>query len=153
MPTLLLLAPCEKVVVDQNNACSLIAILEEVKIQVVPGTPVPVGTVIPMQWAVVTLWEQASAYDVGRTFEQRTALVSASGKHLVELVGQFTSIEHKPRVRLINQIVGMPVSEPGSHKIKIWFRELAQEPKEWKEVATYPITIDLTQPPSPDSPN
>jgi hypothetical protein len=131
MPTLLLLAPCEKVIVDQNNASSLIAILEEVKVQVVSGVPIPLGMVIPMQWTVVTLWEQSSAYDVGRAFEQRTALVSASGKHLVELIGQFAFAEHRPRTRVMNQIQGMPVSEPGSHKIKIWFRELAQEPKEW----------------------
>ena len=148
MPNLLFLAPCEKVIIDQNNASSIIAILEEVKIQVVSGVAIPLGMVVPMQWAVVTLWEQSSAYETGRTFEQRTVLVSSSGKHLIESIGQFAFDDKRPRMRVVNQIVGMPISEPGPHKIKIWIREQAVEPKEWKEIATFPLMIELQQPPS-----
>jgi|SRR5579863_5717515 len=146
MPNLLLFAPCEKVIVDQNNTASLISVLEEVKVQIVGGAPPVPNTIVPMQWSIVSLWEQSSAWDMGRTFEQRTALVSAAGAHLAESIGTF--VFEKPRHRIITQILGMPLTEPGQHKVKIWIRDKADPPKEWKETASFPITIELLSPPT-----
>lgn len=142
MPNLLFVAPCEKVLIDQSNTSSLISIMEEVTVRVIPGGQrPPANAIIPMQWAVLSLWEQTSGYDSGRTFEQRTALVSATGQHLIEAIGEFTFAT--PRFRMTNQFVGMPISEPGQHRVKVWIREKASEPKEWKEVASFPLLIQM----------
>jgi hypothetical protein len=90
MPNLLFFAPCEKVLIDQNNTSSMIAIMEELTVQTIAGVAVPAGAVIPMQWSVLSMWEQSSAWDKDRGFEQRTALVSPEGKILVEVVAPFT---------------------------------------------------------------
>src|SRR5271166_2274642 len=144
MPNLLFFAPCEKVILDSGNATSLITILEEVKIQIIAGTPIPVGSTVPMQWAIIALWEQSSAWDQGRAFEQRTALVSPTGKHLIETLASFTF--DKARYRIVNQILGMPISEPGLHRVKVWIRDKSDPPKEWRETASFPILIELLPP-------
>lgn len=149
MPNLLFFAPCEKVIVDNGNTCSLISILEEVKVQIIAGTPVPANTTVPMQWAVLALWEQSSGWDHDRAFEERIALISPTGKHLVETVLSFTF--DKARYRVIAQILGMPISEPGPHRVKTWIRDKSDPPKEWREAASFPILIELLPPPSPPS--
>jgi hypothetical protein len=151
MPNLLFFAPCEKVIIDAGNSSSLITILEEVKIQLIAGTPVPTGTTVPMQWAVLSLWEQSSAWDQGRAFEQRTTLVSPTGKHLVETILSFTF--DKPRFRVVSQIIGMPISEPGPHRVKAWIRDKSDPPKEWREAASFPILIELLPPPQVSPPS
>jgi hypothetical protein len=141
MPSLLFFAPCEKVLIDQNNTASMIAVMEELTVQMIAGVAVPAGAVIPMQWSVLSMWEQSSAWDKDRGFEQRTALVSPEGKILVEVVAPFTF--DKDRFRVINQFVGMPVGETGLHKIKIWIRDVSDPPKEWREVGAFPLQIAL----------
>lgn len=145
MPNLLFFAPCEKVIVDQNNTASIVSILEELKVQTVAGSSIPPDSLIPMQWAILTLWEQASTWEMGRSFEQRISLLTESGNLLLDSVNEFKF--EKPRHRVIAQIVGMPISDPGIRKIRISIREKADSPKEWKEVSIYSFTIELIQPP------
>jgi hypothetical protein len=149
MPNLLFFAPCEKVLIDQNNTTSIIAVMEEVRIQTIAGVAIPVGAIIPMQWSVLSMWEQTSAWDNGRAFEQRTALMSPQGKSLIEVIAPFTF--YKLRFRVINQFLGMPVGETGQHKVRIWIRDVADPPKEWREIANFPVQIELL-PPQPVPP-
>jgi len=141
MPTLLLFAACEKIILDQNSVVSLISIIEELKVQVITNIPVQAGALAPIQWGVLSYWEQTSAWDQDREFEQRVALIADSGETLLENITPFKFI--KPRHRTINNMIGMPISQPGPHKLKLWIRDKSDPPKQWKEIATYPLTIDL----------
>lgn len=141
MPSLLFVAPCDRVILDANGIVSLISILDEIKFQIVGDTVVPTDTTVPMSWNVVTLWEQSSPYDNGRNFEQRTVLSSESNEIVIEARATWTF--DKPKQRVINLILGMPIKNPGKHRIRISIREQTDPPKEWKEVATYPLLIEL----------
>jgi hypothetical protein len=138
-----LFAPCEKVFIDQtSNTASIIGIVEEVKIQVIAGAPVAVGLVIPMQWAVLSLWEQASAWEMDRSFEQRLSLLADDGSLLVETVNEFRFT--KPRNRLVTNIIGMPTNNPGMRTLKVAIREKTDSPKEWREIANYSFSLTLS---------
>jgi hypothetical protein len=148
MPTLLLFAPCEKVIVDQDNVVSLISILQEANVQLTSADAPPENASAPMQWAIFTFWKKDDG-DGANTFEQRAALASASGAILLESVATLELM--LPFQRVVHLITGLPVGTAGKHAIKLWLRQKADPPGEWKEVASFPLTINHVSPKTPDA--
>jgi hypothetical protein len=152
MPHLLLLCPCEKAIVDRNGALSLISIMGKLTVGVPANVPPPpANAALPMQWAIVTLWQAISDFEFGRSFEQRAALVSESGDTIIETLATFEFKKDTPNdslAQIIAQISGMPLSGLGNGKIKVWIRQKAEQAKEWKESGSFPFRLEL-QPVSP----
>jgi hypothetical protein len=147
MPTLLLFAPCEKVIVDQDDVVSLISILQEANVQLTGADAPPENASAPMQWAIFALWKRDDS-DGKDTFEQRAALASASGAILLESVAILELTQ--PFQRVVHLIAGLPVGTAGKHAIKLWLRRRADPPAEWKEVASFPLTINHISPKTSD---
>ena len=139
MPRLLLFVACEKVIVDQRtNMISLMSLLQDVNVQIPPGTPFPPSNaIIPMQWTIVSIF-LAEPGDSGKQFEQRSALVNSNNVTLVHTpVAPFALTE---QYRVTSQINGMPVGNAGRLNVKCYLREKGTNA--WQEIGEgYPINI------------
>ena len=84
MPRLLMFAPCQKAIIDQQDqSISMISILTGIKAQPLPddqnrATPVPPNAAAPFKWAAVSVWLRQPD-DGDRTFEQRFAVHLPNG--------------------------------------------------------------------------
>jgi hypothetical protein len=56
MPTLLLFAPCEKVILDADGLVSLITIIEKLQVVIPTGIQLAHNTAIPMRWQLIAMW-------------------------------------------------------------------------------------------------
>ncbi len=144
MPKLLLFAPCEKVIVDQNNVLSIVSVLQEVTVTLPTSASPPSDANAPMQWAILAFFQKEPGDD-GKTFEQRSALVAHNGSVLLET--PVAAFEFKlPHHRVVHQIAGMPIGNAGKHAVKTWLREKGAA--QWKEIGEFPLEIKWAQPPT-----
>jgi hypothetical protein len=145
MPNLLLYAPCEKAIIDANGALSIISILGKLTIAIPPNAPPPPAkALLPMPWAIVTIWQLISDWEFERTFEQRGYLISEAGTVLMDSVGQF-QFKRDADSNLATVVVylpGFPFSA-GSLKVKIAIREKSDAQKEWRESGSFPLDLIL----------
>src|SRR5260370_41113775 len=97
MPNLLLFAPCEKAIVDRNGALSLVSIIGKLTLNVPANAPQPpANSIMPMTWAIVSIWQLSSDWDFDRPFEQRGTLVSEAGVPLINSLAEFKFIKDTP---------------------------------------------------------
>ena len=140
MPKLLIFAPCEKVIVAQDNTVSMVTILEGLTVQVPKDKPAPPDASFPMKWAILTVWQRQEG-DEGKEFEEKCDLLSEQGRSLITASVKFRLSKRFNRV--VMQIVGFPL-QPGQCEIKMYIRE-ADATSEWKEVAEYPLRLRLQE--------
>lgn len=137
MAKLLLLAACEKAIIDLNNTVCLMNLIEEITVQVPVGVTLPPNAGSPMQWAIVALFEQELG-DENKKFEQYSAFVSSSGETFFQ--SPIASFEVKTEHhRITTQVNGMPVGRVGGHRVKCYIREKGTP--HWAECGSYPIRI------------
>ncbi len=133
MPRLLLFVPSEKAILSaEENTVSLISVLEEINVSKPPDS----NTVVPLRWSVVALWQQL-ANEEGKTYEQRTSLVFPDGKETAEAILRLEFDKQKYRTTV--NINAFPVGQEGTYTLKIWLREVGDDP--WKEITNYPIIV------------
>jgi hypothetical protein len=117
----LALCPCEKVIIDQRGAHSLITIMENVEVSTQPSAtsqPVmPTNAVMPKEWFVYTRW-LPSEEDIGKTFRQTYQLYWPNGEKFTEGYAEFKATESFQQNVL--QLQGMPVGQPGKVKVAVW---------------------------------
>ena len=139
MPTLLLFAPCERVLSDQgDNSVSLITLLTGISASLpFPAEqPIPENTVVPIRWSLLALWK-ASADDSAKQFGQRIVLESPSGKVLLTANAEF--VFTKPIVRTVVQFTSFPLTEFGEYRVRLELQE--SEGANWKEITTFPFEV------------
>lgn len=146
MLKLLVFAPCERVIVNQDdNNSSLIVILETVNITLPLGTQVPGDALIPFRWTVYALWRfEPEAPGVGAQFEQRSVLVSRDGQSYFDNTLPFTIPADGRNHRTTVQLPGFPVLPAGDALLKLSIRE-AREGVDWRDVADFPIRVNRIQ--------
>lgn len=139
LPKLLMFAPCEKVIIDQNNNSSVISILQDLQVEVGP-TELPQDAAVPMRWDVFTLWLR-EASDEGRKFEQICELLTPDGKRAT---GGTISFEMTMSMqRNVMTLMGFPlVPSGGQYLLRLSLKE-AGEDRERREVAEFPILLSL----------
>ncbi len=138
MPRLVLFAACEEAFVDQQtNVLSLMSCLQDINVQIPPGTVVASNAAVPMQWAIVSLFHPTPE-DKGKVYEQRSALIDNLGATKLETPVLPFELKAAPH-RIIGQINGMPIGSAGPHEIKCLIREKGTT--EWNEVGSYPIAV------------
>jgi hypothetical protein len=138
MPKLLVFAPCEKVIIDQSeNTVSLVTLLGDLQVGVVPGTAVPKDSTTPLHWSAFALWHR-EASDEGKQYESRCTLVSPNGNILIES-GTAVFEMTKAGNNNVHRFLGFPVWEPGKCWLKLWIREVGSS--QWNEIASYPIGV------------
>lgn len=92
------------------------------------------------RWDILVLWLQEPA-DAGKKFEQYCEVVSPDGSVLTKNRTEFTITERTHRI--ITHVQGFPISRTaGEHRLKLYLR--AEDEPERREVATYPIAVQIT---------
>jgi hypothetical protein len=142
MPKLLLLAPAERVIIDQfENTASLIGVFGGLMVPIPGSDTIPNDAALPFRWSVFTMWETAEG-ERGTTFQQRTRLISPSGHLLIDGVLDFKVAAELHRNRYA--IEGFPIAEMGRHELQVSLR--MQGADEWTTVGTFPINVGRIDP-------
>jgi hypothetical protein len=139
VPRLLLLAPCVKAIIDnQDNSLSLVEVIQGLKARVSQDEANDGKRTIPLLWSIVALWH-FSEEEMGKTYEQRTVIVTPTEKEPIETVGSFsvTARRHQSRIG----VTGFPIDNPGVYTIKLYLREAGKD-KRWKLSGEYPIDVE-----------
>lgn len=141
MPKLLLLVPCETVVVGQNDVASLINLLSELQIGNLPEI-VPPDAAIPYKWTIFTEWFFTE--EEGRlNWAQRLRLLTPHGEAtMLQHVAELPPSLGKPRHRIIAQLNFFPILPEAEYQIEVSLKEI--EAREWGVVNTYPLRIKRT---------
>lgn len=139
MPKLLMFAPCEKVLIDQNNNPSMISIFQELHVELTPAD-LPEGAAIPIRWDVFTLWLREVS-DKGKRFEQICELLTPDGK---KAAGGSINFEMATDThRNVMTLMGFPlIPSGGQYLLRLSLKE-AGENQEQRELAVFPITLTL----------
>lgn len=144
MAKLLAFLACEKAVLEEGSAMlSIIAVMQELRALIPPGTTPPKDVVAPVQWSAVSIWQRENA-DIGHEYEAKTVLTSPSGTVLTESPASIFRFE-KPYHRLINRFFGFRVSTLGRYHLLLMMREVGQG--DFQEIARYPIDVAYSDKP------
>lgn len=135
MPKLLLLAACEQAIIDLNNTVSLMKLIDEITVQVPAGVALLPNAGIPMQWAIVAIFEQEPG-DQDKKFEHYTGFISSSGDTFFQSPISLFELKTDQH-RITTQVNGMPVGSVGKHHVKCYIREKGTT--HWTECGSYPI--------------
>lgn len=137
MPSFLIFAPCEKVILAQNsNAISLISILQDLTIGLPADTQVPEEIAAPFRWYGFVMWKK-EAEDEGKSYVQELELCRpdgatiATGESLFRITGSFH--------RATTEFLFFPVHQSGSYSLNLYLREDKEEKR--KFIASFPLTI------------
>jgi len=129
-------APCEKVLIDQDNNASVISVFQEIRVSV-PAEKIPSGLALPITWQVFTLWLR-EASDEGRRFEQVCELVLPDGKTVA--VGTILFQMEKNTHRNIMTVMGFPVAPTvGDCSLRLMLRDAGTGHE--SRIAEFPIAL------------
>ena len=147
MPKLLIFAPCEKVIIDQNNVISIITVLQELRIEL-PAPPPEVDgktPVVPIKWDVVTLWTKTDADAPETVYQTRFALIDPMGAALEGLDGSAEfSFADKTYYRVVTTVLGFPIRHDGRYVVRLWIHKKGEA--EGDPVAEFPIALNRAKP-------
>jgi hypothetical protein len=135
MPKLLVFAPCEKVIIDQQNNPTLISILQQWSVP--PSQEPPPENVIGVglyRWVIFALWAQLEG-DMNREFVQVCELKNPAGQVIMTATIAFrmTALTH----RNIIGVGGLPLT-PGDYELAVYLSEAGAE-KERDLRGTFPL--------------
>jgi hypothetical protein len=152
MPKLLVFAPCEKVVISQDeNNPTLIAILTAISIhgdaeqldKALNAAPIEGTPLTPIRWSVFTMWQKEAGDESGE-FTQTIDLESpVTHKVIITNRSTFTFKPEAKTHRITLHFPGFPVSERGEYLIRLSLNG--------NRIAEYPIELKVqhvTQPTS-----
>ena len=137
MPRLLLFAPCQQALIDQNSNVSLVGILSSLQ-ATIDESQVPEGAALPLRWDFFVLWAQ-TADDEGKEYEQLCELVGPDKKF--PLPSTTFPMDKRFR-RVVTTVIGFPLLGNGEYVLRLLLREKA-EGVEPREVATFPIVVKI----------
>ena len=139
MPHLLIFAPCQRVLHDEDKETSLISIIEGLRFGLLPNVPdPPLGTLVPMNWCTYVTWKQEPD-DHDKKFEQRILFRTPDGELMMETAPQ-TFIFEMRMVSVITRFVNFPLAHCGVCPLTVEYRELGKE--QWNDAASFPLLIE-----------
>lgn len=136
---------CQRSVVDsQSNNISIFDVFEALQVDINP-TPQAKGQNnpeynIPLQYQVVTLISKEKEDARDTKYSIRVTLVNSEGKKKILVSQDLTFLAHKKRMRSINQIQGLPVSQSGIYHFIV---ELRENDGNFQKVADLPLEVKL----------
>lgn len=136
MPKLLMFAPCEKVIIDQNNNPSLIGVIQGLTTPLPTETQTPPGAFGLMRWDIFTLWQRQDGDEEGE-YEQECQLIGPGGSTTIQTSMRFKFVG--PTQRNIMSLYGFPLATVGVHLLKLWLRDPRGRLSD--EIASFPLTI------------
>jgi len=130
---------CDKIVIDKLGAHSLISVMSNADISIVPapGTPeqIPPNAVTPREWWIFSMWEPSSE-EAGKEFEQVFQVYWPNKEKLLEGRLGFKPDE---RVQYTSySVLGFPVGQQGKVRIVTW---VEQQGSRITDIFDYHITV------------
>jgi hypothetical protein len=143
----LIFAPCEKVIIDQQQNLTLVAVLQSLQIHL-PPEAIPPRATATFQWNVLTLWYREPG-DENESFEQFIELLGPDGSVLAGARSPFRL--EKLSHRQVTAFPGFPVARGGGdYALKLYLRKEADK-GDRTEVATFPLRVEIKSPPRPET--
>jgi hypothetical protein len=137
MPKLMILAACERVLVDRATSLpSLINIFQRMNIQI-QDAPLPENAISPIRWAIFTLW-QHSPEEKDIEYTQRIEVIGPSGVKFAEMATKFkiTEVDDLQSKNSID-IIGLPINTEGFLKVRVWLEGIADSTGEYQFLIKY----------------
>jgi hypothetical protein len=137
MPKLVILAACERVIVDRIASLpSLINIFQRMNIQL-QDAPLPENAISPSRWAIFALW-QHTLEERGVVFTQRTEVISPTDQKFAEASTQF-SVTEADDLQSKNhlELFGLPINDEGYIKVRVWLEGYADSTGEYRFLVKY----------------
>jgi hypothetical protein len=135
-----IIAPCEKVIVDKSSGTpSLITIMQNINVQVPVGQEIPSDAVVPREWFIFTQW-LIEENDYGKTFVQKAMVILPDGTSF----GQGSTIpftlgnrDHRIAQNVVT-LVGMPIGQLGPLIARVWLEENGNKVT---DISEYPLKV------------
>src|SRR5437016_1067839 len=143
MPKLLLFAPCEKLIIDEQKNPTLICILQRISVTLPPNVQLTKELLAPREWDICTIWEPGEG-DSKDTFSQHIEIILPDGSNSqLSATGEFTFQENTLHRNNIH-INGFPIGLAGEYRIKLWL-ESGNTKQTVVGPVTYPIIVTHDQ--------
>jgi hypothetical protein len=139
MPTLLLFAPCEKVILDADGLVSLITIIEKLQVVIPTGIQLAHNTAIPMRWQLIAMWivdnDEMGLYEqmADVAIEDGSIAMHTEPKTLERTVGS-------TGVKIVSTLTAVPITN-GPLQLRIFYRRIGEQ--SWIQASTYPVAVSL----------
>jgi len=118
MPTLLIFAPCEKIIIDKAGSFSLIGLMESISVSSPAGAVIPQDAVGPKEWAVFCQWQMREGEST-RPFSQVLQILWPDQREFKKAIVQLPLEDSKFKQIHIN-IMGLPVGQQGKLTLNLW---------------------------------
>jgi len=148
MPQLLIFAPCEKVIISQDeNNPTLIALFQEIGaefelLDIKSEQTKAIAPIIPLRWSIFALW-RASEGDLNKHFTQVTKFITPSGKVVIDQSVDFHM--EKQSQRVVAHVPGIPVGGgSGTWLLQVFIHEVGQL-MPTAATGTYPLEVHLVE--------
>lgn len=137
MPKLLVFAPCEKIIMDENKNPSLIVILENINLRKpTDGSEIQKNAVTPREWAVFTRWTVSDEEAVKPLVQVLQVLWPNKDEFTQSRVDLPKENNRTKQVNM--KFLGTPIGQPGEITINLW---LELDSKRISEVHSTSITV------------
>src|ERR1051326_3506619 len=139
MITLLIFAPCEKVIIGtQDDAASIISVLETIKIKAPADLPSEV--MLPLRWTVLSVWKRDANIEDSVEFEQLIEVFRSDGSSAGSGSGKFRVTKDHLMYRIIVDFPLFPIGQQGQVFVRTKIRQTNPE-TEWSDIAEYPLLV------------
>ena len=138
MPRSLIFAPCDNVLLGQDNSVSLIQVLTQIVVSGTVPDPLPENAGSPMRWFIFSQWE-VFPEEVGVTFQQRLQIAD-DARVFYEAFSDFIPEAGKNVHRLIGALSFFPLIPGGKYRLRLAVRRAGDE-NPWQDAAEYPLEI------------
>lgn len=139
MLKLLVFAPCQKVIVgEDDHLTSMIALMESVTVQV--RGELPADAIVPLPWSVLTLWRREEDLPTPKIYEQRLEVFRPDGERAAHALSTFNVSNVHNNFRNVIVMNAFPAGKSGWCSLKLFLRE-AGDQNQWTECSDYPLEI------------
>jgi hypothetical protein len=138
MITLLIYAPCEKVIVSDENTASVISIMESVGVNV--AGDIPADALAPIRWSILSLWKRDQENQEAIEIEERADVLRPDGTVATGGSTKFTVTSEHLFYRTLVHLPVFPIGLPGFVKVRCRTRQTSPE-TEWRDIAEFPVLV------------
>ena len=123
MAKLLILAACERVIIDQKQVPSLVSIFQNIEFSV--NVPMPENALAPFRWYVFALWRHTPD-EAGKTFTQRISVISPNGVEFAKAEAAYTLAADDLYGKNTTEIFGVPIAHAGEMSVNVYLNDEAE---------------------------
>lgn len=137
MPKLVVLAACERVIIDRTAALpSLINIFQRMNIRL-QDAPLPDNAISPTRWSIFTLW-QHTPEELGVEYTQKLEVINPQGGKFGEGTVKFRITEADDlQSKNSIELFGLPITSEGFVKVRVWIEGVPDTTGEYQFVIKY----------------